>query len=111
MNGFAAAVAPPWFRSPRHNPPYSDAGLARRPPAGAPRHSGQGNLDRYQTEALRLASAGGGVRREDVMARCGISRESARRTLASLVELGDLRRLGSGRGAWYVLRTPEETGG
>ena len=31
-------------------------------------------LNRYQAEALRLASAGGGVCREDVMARCGISR-------------------------------------
>ncbi len=52
-------------------------------------------LNPYQAEALRLASASGGVRRENVMERCGISRESARRTLASLVELRLLRRLGS----------------
>ena len=68
-------------------------------------------LNRYQAEALRLAAAGGGVRREDVIERCGISRESARRALASLVELRLLRRLGSGQGAWYILRTPEEPGG
>jgi Nif-specific regulatory protein len=65
-------------------------------------------LTRYEAEALRLAAAGGGVRRGDLMAQCGISRESARRTLASLVELRLLRRLGRGRGAWYVLRTPDE---
>jgi predicted HTH transcriptional regulator len=68
-------------------------------------------LNRYEADALRLAAAGGGVRRGDLMARCGISREVARRTLASLVELGFLRRLGSGRGAWYVLRAPDEAGG
>jgi DNA-binding NtrC family response regulator len=68
-------------------------------------------LNPYQAEALRLASAAGGVRRETLMERRGISRETARRTLASLVELRLLRRLGSGRGAWYVLRAPGETGG
>jgi len=67
-------------------------------------------LNRYEAEALRLASTGG-VRRGDLMARCGISREAARRTLALLVELGLLRRLGSGRGSWYVLRTPDDPGG
>jgi DNA-binding NtrC family response regulator len=81
-------------------PPAGTAGLATTEP-----------LNPYQVEALRLASAGGGVRRETLMQRCGISRETARRTLTSLVELGLLRRLGSGRGAWYVLRTPDGTGG
>ncbi|HXJ78141.1 MAG TPA: sigma 54-interacting transcriptional regulator [Candidatus Methylomirabilis sp.] len=82
--------------------PASSASIAGSPTAAT--------LNRYQAEALRLASAGG-VRRSDLMARCGISRESARRTLASLVELTLLRRLGSGRSAWYVLRGHDETGG
>jgi hypothetical protein len=68
-------------------------------------------LNRYEVEALRLAAAGGGVRRGALMVHCGISREAARRTLALLVELGLLRRLGSGRGSWYVLRTPDDPGG
>ena len=68
-------------------------------------------LSRYQAVALRLAAAGGGVRRGDLMTHCGISREAARRTLASLVELRRLRRLGRGRGAWYVVWTTEGTGG
>jgi DNA-binding NtrC family response regulator len=68
-------------------------------------------LNPYQTEVLRLASTGGGVRRETLMERCRISRETARRTLTSLVELGLLRRLGSGRGAWYVVRERDETRG
>ena len=66
-------------------------------------------LNRYEAEALRLAAAGGGVRRGELMAHCGISREAARRTLASLVGRRLLRRLGSGRGAWYVLQTPDGT--
>jgi len=66
-------------------------------------------LNRYEAEALRLAAAGGGVRRGELMAHCGISREAARRTLASLVGRRLLRRLGSGRGAWYALHTPDGT--
>lgn len=42
---------------------------------------------------------------------CGISRETARQTLVSMVELRLLPRLGSGRGACYVLRMPDETEG
>ena len=89
---------------------------ARVVPAPAPTGDVAGpattaTLTRYQAEALRLAAAGGEVRRGDLMARCGISRDRARRTLASLVERGLLRRLGSGRGAWYVLRGAEEGSG
>src|SRR3990170_7167164 len=43
-------------------------------------------LTRYHAEALSVAAAGGEVRRGDLMARCGISRDRARRTLGSLVE-------------------------
>ena len=88
--------------------------LAEAPPAvPAPATAGvvSAPLSRHQAEAFRMASAGGEVRRGDLMARCGISRDRARRTLASLVERGLLRRLGSGRGAWYVLRGPEGAGG
>jgi DNA-binding NtrC family response regulator len=89
----------PALRRQRPPTPASSAGVAGPPTAAM--------LNPYQTEVLRLASAGGGARRETLMERCGISRETARRTLASLVELVLLRRLGSGRGAWYVLRVPE----
>ena len=65
-------------------------------------------LTRYHAEALSVAAAGGEVRRGDLMARCWISRDRARRTLGSLVERGLLRRLGSGRGAGYVLRGAEQ---
>ena len=49
-------------------------------------------------EALRMAAARGEVRRADVMQRCGVSRELARRTLVDLVRQGLLRRIGVGRG-------------
>lgn len=42
------------------------------------------------------------VRRSDIVARCRISREVARRELAALVGLGLLRRIGFGRGTRYV---------
>jgi len=84
---------------------------APAPTAGVARPATTATLTRYEAEALSLAAAGGEVRRGDLMARCGISRDRARRTLASLVERGLLRRLGSGRGAWYVLRGPEGAGG
>jgi DNA-binding NtrC family response regulator len=80
------------------------------PPASLTGPATTATLNPYQAEALRLASAGGGVRRETLMERCGISRETARRTLASLVELRILRRLGSGRGASYILRKPDDMG-
>jgi DNA-binding NtrC family response regulator len=82
------------------------------PPAPAGVVSGTtAALTRYEAAALQLAGAGGGVRRGDLMAQCGISREAARRTLASLVERGRVRRVGSGRRAWYVLQAPEGAGG
>ena len=55
-----------------------------------------------QREALRISAEYQEVRRRDLMARCGISREVARRALASLVERGLLQRLGRGRGTRYV---------
>jgi predicted HTH transcriptional regulator len=55
-----------------------------------------------QREALRIVAERREVRRGDVMARCGISREIARRELSGLVQVGLLRRLGSGRGARYL---------
>ena len=58
-----------------------------------------------QREALRISAEHQEVRRRDLMARCGISREVARRALASLVERGLLQRVGRGRGARYVLPT------
>lgn len=59
-------------------------------------------LSRLQHEALRIVFERHEVRRRDFIARCGISREVARRELASLVRLGLLRRVGFGRGARYV---------
>jgi two-component system response regulator HupR/HoxA len=59
-------------------------------------------LSWLQREALRIASARREVRRSDIIARCRISREVARRELVGLVRLGLLRRIGFGRGARYV---------
>ena len=70
-----------------------------------------GTLNRYQAEALRVAAAAGEVRRGDLIARCGISTESARRVLVSLAGLRLLLRRGSGRGASYVLRPADEKKG
>jgi DNA-binding NtrC family response regulator len=97
--------------------------LRRKAPAvPAPGGPGPGGLDgvagpattatltRYQAEALRLAAAGGEVRRGDLMVGCGISRDRARRALTSLVERGLLRRVGGGRGAGYVLPAREGAG-
>jgi len=56
-----------------------------------------------QEEALAAAARGAGVRRGDLMARCRISREAARRHLASLVSRGLLRRVGQGRSTRYML--------
>jgi hypothetical protein len=42
------------------------------------------------------------VRRADLVARCGISHEIARRALAGLERLGLLRRIGLGRATRYV---------
>jgi len=59
-----------------------------------------------QEQALRLASSRGEVRRGDLMARCGISRELARKALLGLERAGVVRREGSGRGVRYVLAPP-----
>jgi two-component system response regulator HupR/HoxA len=59
-------------------------------------------LSWLQHEALRIVSERREVRRRDIIARCRISREVARRELAGLVRLGLLRRVGAGRGARYV---------
>ncbi len=81
---FRAAVAPP-----AHHPDLLDGSLL--PP-----------LTWAQREALRIAAEHHEVRRRDLMARCGISREVARRVLVSLVQHGLLQRVGRGRGARYV---------
>ncbi|MGH2359434.1 MAG: sigma 54-interacting transcriptional regulator [bacterium] len=59
-------------------------------------------LTPVQEEALRLASGRGAVRRGDLVARCGISRETARKALLDLERAGALRREGRGRGVLYV---------
>jgi DNA-binding NtrC family response regulator len=62
----------------------------------------KGPLSWLQHEAMRIVSERREVRRRDIIARCRISREVARRELAGLVRLGLLRRIGFGRGARYV---------
>jgi DNA-binding NtrC family response regulator len=73
--------------------------------AAAERHGLPGAkavLSWLQHEALRIVSERREVRRSDIVARCRISREVARRELVGLVRLGLLRRIGFGRGARYV---------
>jgi predicted HTH transcriptional regulator len=60
------------------------------------------DLTTVQEQALRLALSHGEVRRADLVARCGISREAARRALLGLERAGVVRREGSGRGTRYV---------
>ena len=67
------------------------------PPGGGPA------LTPYQEEALQIVARRGEVRRRDLVARFGISREAARRQLVALARVGVLRRVGSGRGSRYVL--------
>jgi DeoR/GlpR family transcriptional regulator of sugar metabolism len=55
-----------------------------------------------QEQALRLVASRGEVRRGDLVARCGISPETARRALLGLERAGAIRREGAGRGARYV---------
>jgi DNA-binding NtrC family response regulator len=55
-----------------------------------------------QHEVLRIAAEHREVRRRDVVARCRVSHEVARRALAGLVNLRLLRRVGLGRAARYV---------
>ena len=54
-----------------------------------------------QRAALDAAKGSGSVRRADLMGRCAISREAARRDLAALVQAGLLVRSGAGRGSVY----------
>jgi two-component system response regulator HydG len=62
----------------------------------------QEELSWLQREALRLASRRRELRRGELMAQFGISREVAHRCLTGLVGHGLLRRIGFGRGARYV---------
>jgi transcriptional regulator with GAF, ATPase, and Fis domain len=55
-----------------------------------------------QREALRIRAANGEVRRADLVARCRVSHELARRALAGLARLGLLRRVGLARATRYV---------
>jgi hypothetical protein len=57
-----------------------------------------------QREAVRIATIRGEIRRADLMTRCGISTESARRDLVAPVEREVMKRLGHGRGDRYILR-------
>ena len=58
------------------------------------------DITSVQEQALRLALSRGAVRRGDLMARCGISRGSARKALLGLERAGVLRREGEwARGA------------
>ena len=60
-------------------------------------------LTPVQEQALRVAATHGEVRRRDLVARCGISPELARRALLGLERADALRREGRGRGARYIL--------
>ena len=53
-------------------------------------------------EVLRIAAEHREVRRRDVVARCSVSHEVARRALAGLVDLRFLRSIGLGRASRYV---------
>jgi len=54
-------------------------------------------LTPVQEQALQLKSAHGEVRRADLIARCRVSHDVARRALAGLARLGLLRRVGLAR--------------
>ena len=66
-------------------------------------------LTPVQEQALRWAATRGVVRRRDLVARCEISAEAARRALLGLERAGVLQREGSGRGTQYVFgpRAPD----
>ncbi|MBI2527399.1 MAG: DeoR family transcriptional regulator [Candidatus Rokubacteria bacterium] len=59
-------------------------------------------LSSRQRDIARHAREGEALHRRDVMARYGISGETARRDLAALVRLGILRRDGRRRGCRYA---------
>jgi hypothetical protein len=75
----------------------NQAPFGRQGPAAAKRCSGW-----LQHEVLRIAAERREVRRRDVVARCSVSHEVARRALAGLVDLRLLRRVGLGRASRYV---------
>ena len=77
-----------------------------RPSGPAAMWAGGIRLTPVQQQALRLAASQGEVRRGDVVARCGISPEVARRALLGLERAGVVRRVGSGRAVRYVLVSP-----
>ncbi|MFZ1061211.1 MAG: sigma-54 dependent transcriptional regulator [Candidatus Rokuibacteriota bacterium] len=80
-------------------PLIDEVGEVLPSPGGAPLGSA---LTRFQEEALRVARSRGEVRRGDLVARFGISRESARRQFLELARMGLFRRVGGGRGSQYV---------
>jgi DeoR/GlpR family transcriptional regulator of sugar metabolism len=55
-----------------------------------------------QERALQLKAAHGEVGRAELIARCRVSHEAARRALTGLVRLGLLCRVGLGRATRYV---------
>jgi transcriptional regulator with GAF, ATPase, and Fis domain len=79
--------------------------------AGAPTddvHRGSvGSIGQRAAAILDLARRCGSVRRGDVIARLGVSRETARKALDALVATCRLRRQGAGRGTRYVLSEGE----
>lgn len=81
-------------------------GTASDRAAGVEGRPGDAPLSWLQREALRLAAEQREVRRRDLVARCRVSREVARRALVGLVRLGLLRRIGGGRSARYVPPPP-----
>jgi len=56
-----------------------------------------------QHEVLRIAAERREVRRRDVVARCSVSHEVARRALAGLVDLRLLRRVGLDVAEWAAV--------
>jgi DNA-binding NtrC family response regulator len=64
-------------------------------------HRAYGGLTSRQSAVLRLAERSGSVRRADLIARFGISREAARQDLVALVRAGVLTRSGACRGTVY----------
>jgi len=55
-----------------------------------------------EREALRMVEQRQEVRRQELMARCQVSRDRARRELTHLVDLGWLERVGRGRAVRYI---------
>jgi DNA-binding NtrC family response regulator len=82
-----------------------------RPAQAPPRSVARGDaggipLTPVQEQSPQLASSRGEVRRGDLVARCGISPEAARRALLGLERARVVSRVGSGRAVRYVLVSP-----